>query len=102
MASGQDDVEDAVDEAESHGHHDPEGTTHQAYRWKWLSTVLAVPIGLSYPALVVAGASTDLVALNSVPQAWWLVYTTGWLAVLVYTFGADTLKAVSEARGGAQ
>lgn len=90
------DVEDTGD----HEHHEAEGTTHVAYRWKWLSTVLAVPLGLSYPALVVAGASTSAVDLGAVPQAWWLVYTTGWLAVLVYVYGADTIRAVAEARGG--
>lgn len=77
------------------------GTITKGYRWEWLSTVLAVPIGLSFPALVVAGATTDAVNLGTVPQAWWLPYTTGWLTVLTYSFGGDTLAAVRDARGGA-
>lgn len=76
------------------------GTSSQDYRWKWLSTVLAVPLGLSYPALVVSGAATTTVALGAVPQAWWLAYTTGWLVVLAYTYGGDTLSRVADARGG--
>lgn len=84
-------------DGEGHHHHGGEGTTHESYRWKWLSSLLAGIVGVSYPALLVLHVLVPGYSVGSIPQAWFVAYTTGWLAVLAYTFGADTIKAVQDA-----
>lgn len=77
---------------EEHSHQDDMGTTHSDYRWKWLTTVLALFIGIGFPT--VAGLhAVGMVNIATVPQWAWLPITSGWAGVLVYAFGEDIKKA---------
>lgn len=80
---------------ENHDHHSGSGTTHTNYRWKGLSTILALFLGLGFPT--VAGLhAVGMVNMATIPQWAWLPITTGWVGVLIYTFGEDIRKAWEE------
>lgn len=83
---------EAVDVEAEHTVTDPE------HRWHALSTVVAFPVALHLPALVVL-AAFGVVDLTAVPQAYFVADTVGWLGVLAYIFGEQTIKAGREALG---
>lgn len=76
---------------------DPEYTTEDpdARAW-WLSTVVALPIALHYPAIVVV-AAMGWVDISVITQPWFLFDTLGWLVVMAYIFGKETIQAARTA-----
>jgi len=73
--------------------HDETGTTNEDYRWRGLSTALALFVGVGFP-LTVALHAGGVVDITSVPQWAWLPVTGGWSAVLLYTFRRDVRRAL--------
>lgn len=65
-------------------------------RWKGLSTLLSLAIAIFYLGLPTLAVVTSF-ELSAIPQAWWFMLTLGWVAVLAYTYGKDTIKAAREA-----
>lgn len=87
-----------TDEGAEHDHQDDPITHNPTARAKYLSTVVALPIALHYPALVVA-AAMGLVDFDLVAQPWFLFDTLGWLAVMAYIFGEETVNAARRVMG---
>lgn len=84
---------------EEHHHHEEGAVTHDtSVRAKWLSTLVAFPISLHYPVIVIL-AAMGAIDIAAIPQAWFFFDTLGWLGVLTYIFGEDTIKAARQAMG---
>lgn len=92
MSENTSDVETEDETGEEHEHHDSSGTTHEDYRWKGLSTTLALFLGLGFPIAVGLHAG-GLLDITTVPQWAWLPITSGWLGILVYSFGENIKQA---------
>lgn len=71
---------------------DEYGTTDPNYRWKGLATVMALVIGLGFPAMAALHAF-GAVDITTVPQWAWVPIVSGWVGVLVYAIGQDVRKA---------
>lgn len=90
MSANEDEIPKEAEGEESNSQDDI-GTTHTDYRWKGLSTVLALFIGLGFPSFA-ALHSVGVVNISTIPQWAWLPITSGWGGVLVYVFGEDIRK----------
>lgn len=89
---------EAEPKEEEHHHEDSPITHDPSVRAKWLSTLVALPIALHYPALIIA-AAMGAVDIEVVTQAWFLFDTLGWLTVMTYIFGEKTVDAARKALG---
>lgn len=73
-------------------------TTSADRRWKYTGTVLSILLIASLPVLII-GVGVGVISLAGVSSSWWVLYTTAVLMALTWTYGKETLEAVSEARG---
>lgn len=67
-------------------------------RWKGLSTVVGLLVALHYPVLVTL-ATFGAVDLSVIPEAFFWADTIGWMGVMTYIFGEDTIATARSAMG---
>ncbi|MGK7296919.1 MAG: hypothetical protein ACNS61_14035 [Candidatus Wenzhouxiangella sp. M2_3B_020] len=69
------------------------------YRWKGLSTVVALFLVLFYPAFLLLQLRGVVASPDGTVSG---VLTLAWLSGIGYSVGTDILKEVQEIRGGGQ
>lgn len=97
MSEQQEQTDEKQDD-EVHHHEEGPVTHDTSVRAKWLSTLVAFPIALHYPVIVIL-AAFGVIDITAVPQAWFFFDTLGWLGVLTYIFGEGTIDAARQAMG---
>jgi len=73
------------------------GTNTPRYRWKALSTLVAVFLVLYYPAVVFLSLAGEISSPGTATSS---VLVLSWLSGIGYSIGTDILRDVREIRGG--
>jgi len=83
-------------EPESEESEDKPGVSSAEYRFKYLSTILAIFVGVWFPLWVTASSIQGWGEAIDLGGAMTSVLTAGRLTAVAYSFGTDTFKAVYE------
>ena len=88
--------------SQTHGGTGPLGTTTSDWRWKGLSTLVALTITYAYISVIAIRLLAPAFGyeVGAVDNGDWAVLTTAFVVGMGYTLGVDTYREMVEIRNG--